>query len=90
MGDEKLTSREDRTGLLFLYVQNDEDTLLKVYEVSKTEAYPFNVFEQLIRSSSFEFEQPVSSELMKKYLVSVVYSPTCEYNQDKLVLSRMG
>ena len=86
VGDEKLTSRENRIGFLFLYVQSDEDTLLKVDEVSKTEAQPFNVFEQLISSSSFEFEQPISSELMKKYLVSVVYSPTCEYDLGKLLL----
>ena len=38
VGDEKLTSREDQIGLLFLYVQSDEDTLLKVDTVSKTEA----------------------------------------------------
>ena len=34
MGDEKLTSREDLIGLLFFYVQSDEDTFLKVNEVS--------------------------------------------------------
>ena len=38
VGDEKLTSREDLIGLLFFYVQSDEDTFLKVDEVSKTEA----------------------------------------------------
>ena len=53
VGDEKLTSREDRIGLLFFYVQSDEDTFLKVDEVSKTEAHPFDVFDQLI--SRFEF-----------------------------------
>ena len=37
VGDEKLTSREDRIGPLFMYVQCDKDTLLKVDEVSKTE-----------------------------------------------------
>ncbi|MGT2595246.1 hypothetical protein ACVRV9_03440, partial [Streptococcus vestibularis] len=36
VGDEKLTSREDLIGLLFFYVQSDEDTFLKVDEVSKT------------------------------------------------------
>ena len=30
VGDEKLTSREDLIGFLFLYVQSDEDTLPKV------------------------------------------------------------
>ena len=44
VGDEKLTSREDLIGLLFVYIQSDEDTLLKVDEVSKTEAQAFNVF----------------------------------------------
>ena len=44
MGDERLTSIEDRIGFLFLYVQSDEDTFLKVDEVSKTEAQAFNVF----------------------------------------------
>ena len=27
VGDEKLTSREDQIGLLFLYTQSDENTL---------------------------------------------------------------
>ena len=45
VGDEKLTSREDLIGLLFFYVQNDEDTFLKVDEVSKTDAQPFDVFD---------------------------------------------
>ena len=53
MGDEKLISREDLIGLLFVYIQSDEDTLLKVDEVSKTEAQPFDVFDQLV--SSFQF-----------------------------------
>ena len=44
VGDEKLTSREGRIGPLFMHVQSDEDTLLKVDEVSKTEAQAFNVF----------------------------------------------
>ena len=53
VGDEKLTSREDRIGLLFFYVQSDEDTFLKVDEVSKTEAQPFDVFNQLVGSFQF-------------------------------------
>ena len=53
MGYENLTSREDRIGFLFLYVQSDEDTLLKVDEVSKTKAQPFDVFNQL--DSRFKF-----------------------------------
>ena len=53
VGDEKLTSREDRIGLLFFYVQSDENTFLKVDEVSKTKAQPFDVFNQLV--SRFEF-----------------------------------
>ena len=53
MGDEKLTSREDRIGPFFMYVQCDEDTLLKVDEVSKTKAQPFDVFNQLV--SRFKF-----------------------------------
>ena len=53
VGDEKLTSREDRIGSLFMYVQCDEDTLLKVDKVSKTEAQTFDVFDQLI--SRFKF-----------------------------------
>ena len=53
VGDEKLTSREDRIGPLFMYVQCDEDTFLKVDEVSKTKAQPFDVFNQLV--SRFEF-----------------------------------
>ena len=38
VGDEKLTSREDRIGPLFMHVQSDEDTLLKVDEVSETKS----------------------------------------------------
>ena len=53
VGDEKLTSREDRVGPVFMYVQCDEDTLLKVDKVSKTEAQTFDVFDQLI--SRFKF-----------------------------------
>ena len=53
VGDEKLTSREDRIGPFFMYVQCDEDTLLKVDKVSKTEAQTFGVFDQLI--SRFKF-----------------------------------
>ena len=53
VGDEKLTSREYRIGPLFMYVQCDEDTLLKVDEVSKTEPQPFDVFDQLV--SRFKF-----------------------------------
>ena len=48
VGDEKLTSRENLIGFLFFYVQSDEDTFLKVDEVSKTESQPFDVFNQLV------------------------------------------
>ena len=53
VGDEKLTSREDLIGFLFLYVQSDENTLPKVNKVSKTEAQPFDVFNQLVGSFQF-------------------------------------
>ena len=53
VGDEKLTSREGRIGPLFMHVQSDEDTLLKVDKVSKTEAQTFDVFNQLV--SRFKF-----------------------------------
>ena len=53
VGDEKLTSREDLIGFLFLYVQSDENTLPKVDKVSKTEAQPFDVFNQLVSSLKF-------------------------------------
>ena len=56
VGDEKLISREDLIGLLFVYIQSDEDTLLKVDEVSKTEAQAFNVLINLLVASSFAFE----------------------------------
>ncbi|MDN5034045.1 hypothetical protein, partial [Streptococcus sp. SS4] len=36
VGDEKLTSREDQIGLLFLYIQSDENTLPKVDKIFKT------------------------------------------------------
>ena len=38
---------EDRIGPLFMSVQSDEEMLLKVDEVSKTEPQPFDVFDQL-------------------------------------------
>ncbi len=53
VGDEKLTSREDRISPLFMYVQCDEDTFLKVDKVSKTEAQTFDVFNQLVSSLQF-------------------------------------
>ena len=53
VGDEKLTSREGQIGPLFMYVQSDEDTFLKVDEVSKTEAQPFDVFDQFISCLQF-------------------------------------
>ena len=53
VGDEKLTSREDQIGLLFLYVQSDENTLPKVNKVSKTEAQMFDVFDKLIGPLQF-------------------------------------
>ena len=53
VGDEKLTSSEGQIGLLFLYVQSDENTLPKVNKVSKTEAQPFDVFNQLVGSFQF-------------------------------------
>ena len=53
VGDEKLISREGRIGPLFMNVQSDEDTLLKVDEVSKTKAQPFDVFNQLVSSLQF-------------------------------------
>ena len=53
VGDEKLTSRENLIGFLFLYVQSDENTLPKVNKVSKTEAQPFDVFDKLIGPLQF-------------------------------------
>ena len=53
VGDEKLTSREDLIGFLFLYVQSDEDTLPKVDKVSKPEAQTFDVFDKLIGPLQF-------------------------------------
>ena len=53
VGDEKLTSRENLIGFLFLYVQSDENTLPKVNKVSKTEAQTFNVFDKLIGPLQF-------------------------------------
>ena len=53
VGGEKLTSREDQIGLLFLYIQSDENTLPKVDKVSKTEAQTFDVFDKLIGPLQF-------------------------------------
>ena len=53
MGDEKLTSREDQIGLLFLYVKSDENILPKVNKISKTEAQSFNIFDKLIGPLQF-------------------------------------
>ena len=53
VGDEKLTSREDQIGLLFLYVKSDENMLPKVNKISKTEAQSFNIFDKLIGPLQF-------------------------------------
>ena len=53
VGDEKLTSREDQIGLLFLYIQSDENTLSKVDKIFKTEAQTFNIFDKLIGPLQF-------------------------------------
>ena len=53
MGDEKLTSREDHIGLLFLYVQSNENTLSKVDKISKTGAQMFNIFDKFIGPIQF-------------------------------------
>ena len=45
--------RENLIGFLFFYVQSDEDTFLKVDEVSKTEAQTFNIFDKLIGPLQF-------------------------------------
>ena len=44
VGDEKLTSREGRIGPLFMHVQSDEDTLLKVDEVSKLNSLVASIY----------------------------------------------
>lgn len=53
VGGEKLTSREDQIGLLFLYIQSDENTLSKVDKIFKTEAQTFNIFDKLIGPLQF-------------------------------------
>lgn len=53
VSDERLTSRENLIGFLFLYVQSDENTLPKVNKVSKTEAQTFDVFDKLIDPLQF-------------------------------------
>ncbi len=72
VGDEKLTSREGRIGPLFMHVQSDEDTLLKVDEVSKTEAQAFDVFE--IRESEFQKLTPLSLSIIQFLLKSCTLS----------------
>ena len=58
MGDEKLTSREDLIGLLFFYVQSDEDTFLKAYDRQWTSTH--EVFWQypLVTSSQLGVVRP--------------------------------
>lgn len=51
--DEKLTSRENLRGFLFLCVQSDEDTLSEIDEISNTEAQTFNIFDKLIGPLQF-------------------------------------
>lgn len=53
VGDEKLISREDLIGLLYFYVQSDENTLPKVNKVSRTETQTFDVFDNLICALQF-------------------------------------
>ena len=52
--DEKLTSRENLIGFLFLCVQSDEDTLLKVDKVFKPKANRLMFLINLLVASSFE------------------------------------
>ena len=72
VGDEKLTSREGQIGLLFLYVQSDENTLPKVDKISKTEAQTFNIFDKLIGPPNFKVSLSFNgynvSILSKQYL----------------------
>ena len=49
MGDEKLTSREDQIGLLFLYIQIDENTLPKVDKIEQISIADL-ISEAIIRS----------------------------------------
>ena len=56
VGDEKLTSREDRIGPFFMYVQCDEDTLLKVDKVLKPKPKRLMSLINLLVASSFAFE----------------------------------
>lgn len=56
VGDEKLTSRENMIGFLFLCVQSDEDTLLKVDKVFKPKAKPLICLLSILASSNFAIE----------------------------------
>ena len=56
VGDEKLTSREGRIGPLFMHVQSDEDTLLKVDKVLKPKPKRLMSLIKLLVASSFAFE----------------------------------
>ena len=50
---EKLTSRENLIGFLFLYVQSDENTLLKVDKVFKPNSNRLMFLVNLLVASSF-------------------------------------
>ena len=56
VGDEKLTYRENLIGFLFLYVQSDENTLLKVDKVFKPKAKPLICLLSILASSNFAIE----------------------------------
>ena len=51
--DEKLTSRENLIGFLFLCVQSDEDTLLKVDKVCRPNSNRLMFLINLLVASSF-------------------------------------
>ncbi|MDU6562152.1 MAG: hypothetical protein E6523_04775, partial [Streptococcus sp.] len=73
---EKLTSREDLIGLLFFYVQSDEDTFLKVDEVSKTEAQMFNIVDKCIDFQQFSRIFFFFFAIIKKKLKGGLYDET--------------
>lgn len=54
--DEKLTSREDLIGLLFLYVQSDKNMFSKVDKVLKPNSRRLISLINLLVAPSFEFE----------------------------------
>ena len=53
VGDEKLTSREDRIGLLFFNIYCHQNPFLKVFKVPEAKGISLNDLDEIVRCFQF-------------------------------------